>query len=245
HNGGIAVDRWWQTSLTGLFAVGECAGTHGVTRPGGSALNAGQVGSLRAAQYISAQKKPLLTQEGFLSALNVAEQRHLNIIKQIKTNDSNVTDRLQAAQRRMSDCAAAIRDPIRMTTALKQVTKELSSLSETVGVRDARSVFLYYKLADVLITQQAVLTAMIDYAETVGKTRGSALYFDSRGAVREGLEEIFRFTQEDGATRSKVQETVLTDGEFVSSWRSVRPIPTDDDFFENVWRGYRENKNID
>lgn len=53
NNGGIAVDMWWQTSVKGLFAAGECAGTHGITRPGGSTLNAGQVGSLRAAQYIS------------------------------------------------------------------------------------------------------------------------------------------------------------------------------------------------
>ena len=50
NNGGIAVDLWWQTEIPGLFAAGECAGTHGVSRPGGSALNAGQVGSLRAAQ---------------------------------------------------------------------------------------------------------------------------------------------------------------------------------------------------
>ena len=53
NNGGIAVDLWWQTSIKGLFAAGECAGTHGISRPGGSALNAGQVGSLRAAQYPS------------------------------------------------------------------------------------------------------------------------------------------------------------------------------------------------
>lgn len=52
HNGGIAVDLWWQTNVKGLFAVGECAGTHGIVRPGGSALNAGQVGSLRATEYI-------------------------------------------------------------------------------------------------------------------------------------------------------------------------------------------------
>ena len=45
HNGGIAVDRWWQTCVDGLFAIGECAGTHGISRPGGSALNAGQVGA--------------------------------------------------------------------------------------------------------------------------------------------------------------------------------------------------------
>jgi hypothetical protein len=58
NNGGIAVDLWWQTEVPGLFAAGECAGTHGVSRPGGSALNAGQVGSLRAAQYICAQGRP-------------------------------------------------------------------------------------------------------------------------------------------------------------------------------------------
>jgi succinate dehydrogenase/fumarate reductase flavoprotein subunit len=49
HNGGISVDMWWHTCVDGLFACGECAGTHGVARPGGSALNAGQVGALRAA----------------------------------------------------------------------------------------------------------------------------------------------------------------------------------------------------
>jgi succinate dehydrogenase / fumarate reductase flavoprotein subunit len=27
-------------------------------------------------------------------------------------------------------------------------------------------------------------------------------------------------------------------------WRPVRPIPEDDDFFENVWRDYREHRNI-
>ena len=32
-NGGIEVDIWGQTSLPGCFAVGEVAGTHGVTRP--------------------------------------------------------------------------------------------------------------------------------------------------------------------------------------------------------------------
>ncbi len=41
-NGGIEVDIWGQTSLPGCFAVGEVAGTHGVTRPGGAALNAGR-----------------------------------------------------------------------------------------------------------------------------------------------------------------------------------------------------------
>ena len=30
----------------------------------------------------------------------------------------------------------------------------------------------------------------------------------------------------------------------VFRWRPVRPIPADDDFFENVWREYREHGNV-
>ena len=54
-NGGLAVDIWGQTSLAGCYAVGEAAGTHGVTRPGGAALNAGQVFGTRCAEHIAAQ----------------------------------------------------------------------------------------------------------------------------------------------------------------------------------------------
>ncbi|MBR5742956.1 MAG: FAD-binding protein, partial [Clostridia bacterium] len=51
-NGGIGVDGAWRTGIHGLYAVGEAAGTFGVHRPGGSALNAGQVGALRASEAI-------------------------------------------------------------------------------------------------------------------------------------------------------------------------------------------------
>lgn len=54
-NGGIDVDIWGQTSLAGCYAAGENAGTHGVTRPGGAALNAGQVFARRCAQHIAHQ----------------------------------------------------------------------------------------------------------------------------------------------------------------------------------------------
>ena len=52
-NGGFAVDKWWQSNVAQTFVIGEMAGTHGVKRPGGSALNAGQVGAMRAAEYIA------------------------------------------------------------------------------------------------------------------------------------------------------------------------------------------------
>ena len=76
NNGGISVDCWWQTPLKGLFAAGECAGTHGITRPGGSALNSGQVGSLRAALYISAHPRAKTQNALFLQLADMAVKRH-------------------------------------------------------------------------------------------------------------------------------------------------------------------------
>jgi hypothetical protein len=155
----------------------------------------------------------------------------------------NVEGIIKIAQRRMSDNAAAIRNADNIESALESTNLQISELSK-VGVKDNSQIYMYYKLKDILYTQSAVLTAMIDYAKTVGTTRGSSLCFDENGKLREGLEEIFRFTEENGDTHTKVQETFITPNGFVSSWRNVRPIPQNNDFFENVWRQYRENKNI-
>jgi hypothetical protein len=57
-NGGLAVNTWGETNLAGCYAVGEAAGTHGVTRPGGAALNAGQVFGTRCAEHIASRRKP-------------------------------------------------------------------------------------------------------------------------------------------------------------------------------------------
>lgn len=236
HNGGIAVDMWWQTSLRGLFAVGECAGTHGITRPGGSALNAGQVGSLRAAQYIC--EHPHKRSDVFEAVLAKAMERHTP--QPYPDGSESIGEMIVAAQRRMSDHAAAIRDRSLMQQTLTETKAALAKLSHP-PVRDR---WAYYKLRDILVTQQAVLTAMVHYADTVGDTRGSSLYYDSNGDLRDGLEEQFRFTEESGVTRQNVQETQLQGADYVCTWRPVRPLPSDDDFFENVWRSYRENKNV-
>ncbi len=244
NNGGIAVDMWWQTSVRGLFAAGECAGTHGIARPGGSALNAGQVGSLRAAQYISAHPNKALCTEDFEIVANEAEARHKSAADTVVGREDNVEACIFAAQRRMSDSAAAIRKPEGMKTALNITAKAISELETEVGVSESSRLFLYYKLKDILVTQAAVLTALLDYAETVGDTRGSSLYYDENGALREGLDELFRFTPEREYSGGRIQETVLVDGAFKCEWRDVRKIPENDDFFENVWRTYRENQNI-
>ncbi len=244
NNGGIAVDMWWQTSVKGLFAAGECAGTHGVTRPGGSALNAGQVGSLRAAQYISENGNILLDENVFNDILKETEKNYLETLDRILNKEDNISELTASAQRKMSDSAAAIRDKEKMKQLLKEVEEKLKTLILTAKVSDKKRVFLFYKLKDILLTQAAVLNAMIDYSENESDTRGSALYFDKNGELREGLEETFRFTCKKCDSYKKVQELVLDNNEFKTTWRDVRPIPQNENFFENVWKKYRENKNV-
>ena len=244
NNGGIAVDKWWQTSVRGLFAVGECAGTHGITRPGGSALNAGQVGSLRASQYIAQYPNSGTDDESFDNLLVQYEKTYQKVLAKIISKSDNISDIISKAQRAMSSNASAIRRPDNIKKTLAECIQNLDSLCEIAQISDASRLCMYYKLKDILTTQASVLTAMLNYSEKVTGTRGSSLCFDKNGSLREGLEEIFRFSEEDGKSRSMIQEVVLKDGVFECNWRSVRPIPDGDNFFENVWAHYRQNKNI-
>lgn len=244
NNGGIAVDKWWQTSVEGLFAAGECAGTHGVTRPGGSALNAGQVGSLRAAQFICASKRVLVDENKFINIATTALERNQAFCESLLVNQDNVQSKTALAMRRMSDCGGAIRNLDSVQSAITETLKDLQNLNTVLGVSTQKTLYKAYKLKDILIVQYAVLTAIFDFSKQVGKTRGSALYYDEKGDLREGLNEIFRFRLEQGETFDKVQEVRLKNGECVATWRNVRPMPDGGDFFENVWRQYRENKNV-
>ena len=243
NNGGIAVDLWWQTEIPGLFAAGECAGTHGISRPGGSALNAGQVGSLRAAQYISASDRVPEPEEFELLAEKTVA-KHQEFCEKLLQAPANVDEKIRDSRRRMSDSGAAIRNPEAMKRALTQIRAELETLDQDIGVSGKQDLYKAYKLKDQLLTQYAVLTAMADFSETVGATRGSALYCDENGDLRQGLEELFRFRLETAGTGEKIQQVRYADGICTASWRPVRPLPADEDFFENVWRQYRENKNI-
>ena len=242
-NGGVAVELWWQSNVKGLFAAGECAGTHGVTRPGGSALNAGQVGSLRASQYICERGNAPLGDEEFLPIAEKAMEYHKGIsgcLNKGKTAD----EKTKEAQRRMSDAGAAIRSSEKMSEALAVTLGELKILESSTLISEKSELYKFYKLRDILITQAVVLYAMIDFSTAVGGTRGSALYTDENGDLRQGLDSVFRFSCSDDEVNRKVQSVSMSCGKINAIWRCVREIPSEDSFFENVWRTYRESRSV-
>ena len=244
HNGGIAVDLWWKTSVDGLYAVGECAGTHGITRPGGSALNAGQVGALRAALHLSESERTLSVH--FDRIAEEAVKKHLALAEKALTlPQHNASRSRKNAQASMSACGAAIRNQKGMRAHYESVTAQLDAFDSTFGIADPSALPMLYRLKNTLYTQKAVLFAMIDYSEKVKLSRGSALYTDESTPLVPAFEDLFSFSPDtDKSTGKTVQEIHCENGVFSAIYRPVRPIPEDGDFFETMWRTYRENKNI-
>ena len=171
-NGGVAVDANWESSVRGLYAAGEAAGTFGVYRPGGSALNSTQVGALRAAEHIAslghADPQPITydppcpTRSGFISPSSVSQE----------------------IQRAMSLHAAFHRDVSEMKRIMLKVDHYLSSLNDI----DSNHLLTWYRLRDQLLTTKAVLSAMICSAVEVG-SHGSALILGDESV---GFTEIRR-----------------------------------------------------
>ena len=160
-NGGIAVDEHWQTDVQGLYAAGEAAGTFGVYRPGGSALNSTQVGSLRAAEHI---------------ANNARNERDVPkyCIPYIKYSVSNVENTRRELQAEMSRVADFDRRVEGMHTLFERVCRLCEEFFEVVTIKDKSELADLFKLYDATLTQRAVLSAMLHSARTEG-THGSAL----------------------------------------------------------------------
>ena len=125
--------------------------------------------------------------------------------------------------------------------------RQLAGFHGAVRVADPRHLWKAFRLHDVLICQLAYLSAMADYAEQGGASRGSALYTDLEKGNKPypELPDTFTFRLDDGGRGDLTQEALYQNGDCAFSWRQVRPIPEDDDFFENVWRAFRETGNID
>ena len=244
NNGGIGIDCWWQTDVKGLFAVGEAAASHGVYRPGGTALNAGQVGSTRAAQYIAARCRGDAS-AGFDVAASAALAEMAALADACRADTGNVRALWQHAAEEMSRCGAAIRDPAQIRAYGKQVEMQLAGFAQTVKAGSRTELAMVYRLRDMLLSQHAYLTAMADYTAHGGKSRGSALYTDLTGGIKPftQLPDTFTFAL-DEAEAPLIQELWLENNTCRTAWRAPRPIPEDDDFFENVWRSYRETGNI-
>lgn len=240
HNGGIAVDGDWQTGIRGLYAAGEVAGTFGVCRPGGSALNSTQVGSMRAAEHIACHP---VQGAGETAAFDTAVEEVVASLQQnwqtAAQDGRSAAEQYAWLQQAMSSQAAHIRDREGLHALLSEIRQTRQRYYAVTHIDGAEDLLLLEKTRDMLITAEAVVSAMLVSAENAG-SRGSALVTTPEGDSLGGCMADLRMMPENTAFRQQVAVTRKQDDGFVTEWEPVRPIPQENDWFEGVWSEYRE-----
>lgn len=230
HNGGAEVDANWETAVKGLYVAGEAAGTFGVHRPGGSALNSTQVGSMRAAQHIAyteAEHGPE-TAGWETPPEELAGRISEELLAMVGKKDTAAAIR-EKLQTGMSRVAAQVRDLAGIAALKQEVAAYRLHFQEYAGVKDLRALPVLLKTYDMLVTQSAVLDAMEQSARIFG-SRGSGLV--------KGLDGAFLPTKAPQQNLRLI--TSKTDTGFVSRAEAVRPIPQENDWFETVWAAHRK-----
>ncbi len=251
-NGGLRTNLWWESNLRHLFPVGEVAGTHGVRRPGGAALNSGQVGGMRAAAFISHHYRgnpPGL--EVFASEVAAQVEASLDFCHRTMTPpgaEGSLTpaEVIREVQERMSDYGAHTRSREGVAKAEKEARRLQDALPGILRVSDPRALDTAFWAADLSLTHQVWLDAIRAYLEAGGTSRGSVLVLDAQGdPPTETLEEEWRFKRHGGGKPGdgEILESWMGEtGEIRHRWVPVRPIPEEGGWFEEVWREYREDR---
>ncbi|HPW17631.1 MAG TPA: FAD-binding protein [Candidatus Aminicenantes bacterium] len=251
NNGGFRASVWWESNVRGLFPVGEVCGTHGVTRPGGSALNAGQVGGARAALFIARRRagRPL-SDAAFARAAGplVRARRELAeaMLGREQAGSLDPAACLAEVRRRMSACGAVVRDAAAVRAG-KDAARGLW-LRARRGLRAAspRDLPRAFKSLDLALTHAVYLEAIAEYLDRGGKSRGSYLVPDPAGEPphpRLGGRWAFSLAGPDDFVGRNILEVRLGGrGRPEKRWVPVRPVPPAEAWFETVWDDFRNDR---
>jgi succinate dehydrogenase/fumarate reductase flavoprotein subunit len=247
NNGGLKANIWWESDLKHLFPVGEVNGSHGVYRPGGSALNAGQVGSFRASQYIAKKyNKPAKDDMDFFNETKKSTDYILSLaIQWMKLGHCFVNKRyLSEIRKRMSEAGGIIRDKKKVIESHVEAAELFRKLPEKIGAGSVIELSNSFLLLDHCVAHYIYLTAIRTYIEMGGRSRGSYIITDTgkQKIVINGISEIKpELCGWDREVENKILEVSLS-GETVNITLSgVREIPEQDLWFEKVWKEYIED----
>jgi succinate dehydrogenase/fumarate reductase flavoprotein subunit len=247
NNGGFKGNIWWESNIKHLFPVGEANGSHGVYRPGGSALNSGQVGSMRLAMYISNRynSKPQDVKH-FMVLAGAQIKKKLEFAQKMVNcrlkDKSFIQSTREQIQERMSNFAAHIREPRRVKKAIVEAWNLLSRLKTEMRIPSAKELPQAFKNLDLCLTHALYLEAIGEYLRKGGQSRGSYLVLNPEGEKplkRLSDEWKFRMNEKDSFVDKKILEIFLDEqGKVRKQWVDVRPIPQEEKWFENVWNDY-------
>jgi hypothetical protein len=142
----------------------------------------------------------------------------------------------------MTACGAHIRSLDKIEQAIQECRNEIKTAD---GRRQTAAEA--FKNRDILMTQYVYLCAVREYIRKGGGSRGSYLIQNKTGTLPlESLPEDFRFSLDSGELLNSVCEIALDADtmECQCEWKPVRPIPVEDNWFENIWAECRKGNVI-
>jgi succinate dehydrogenase/fumarate reductase flavoprotein subunit len=245
NNGGLAGNLWWEsTNVKHLFPVGECNGSHGVYRPGGSALNAGQVAGFRAAEYIAARYATWTSQAESFRAAAAAALTELAQLTGTRAASGWQAER-DELQRRMSRFGAHIRAKAELGTAVKEAWQQWARLKTAGCGGTAEETREALRNRQLCFAHAVYLEAIRSSVESGVGSRGSCIVLDPGGTRAHARLDAaqWSFVPENPAFKECVLETTASlSGRAESTWVPRRPLPEGDAWFETAWEAYRKGE---
>lgn len=247
NNGGLKADIWWESDIKHLFPVGEVNGSHGVSRPGGSALNSGQIGSFRAAEFISRMYNNMPPDRNkFIESAGDGINQVLDTALLWLRSPDNKSGRqiLAEIRHRMSQAAGIIRDRQKVEEAAAEAAALKESIRSGLGASSPEELAECFRISDLCLTHLIYLEAVRYYIEGGGRSRGS--YIVTGGAKSSLIKsegncyetELCRYDRE---VEADIQEARLINGKVRFTGTAVRDIPEQNLWFEKVWKEYLED----
>jgi succinate dehydrogenase/fumarate reductase flavoprotein subunit len=257
NNGGFAVNRWWESNLRHTFVIGEMAGTHGVKRPGGSALNAGQVGAIRSAEYIAGvygAEAPRVSRAA--SALKAGIAREAARLRGMLEKSARARPRpsevMEEIARRMTRFGAHIRWSAGVAEALAEGLRQYAAIrGEGLKVSSPRQLPQAVRAQQQCLAHLAFLSAIRGMLARGAGSRGSHCVLDENGVEMHPLlidpasGKPYHVKPENESLRDHilcVRYDPQAPGLFELRDEKPRPMPRRDVAFETAWTQYREGK---
>jgi succinate dehydrogenase/fumarate reductase flavoprotein subunit len=249
NNGGFAINKWWESNIKRTFVIGEMAGSHGIKRPGGSALNAGQVGSARAAEYIANVYGDNISNfEDEPQVKNIIER-----ISKLSNANSNLIPHeiFSQIQHRMTVSAGHIRKLEIAEKALEDAIalhKEIQT--KGLNVRNENDLIPAIQTEHIAFTSIAYLKAIVELLKAGSGSRGSHLVLSDLGLeIHPDIKNPedgrpLKFIPENKDLRNSILRIQFNEksSQFDCKNVPVRIAPKDRKAFEPAWTDYRESK---
>ncbi|MBN2152655.1 MAG: FAD-binding protein [Candidatus Lokiarchaeota archaeon] len=243
-NGGFTgTINWESTNVRGLYPVGEANGTHGRHRPGGAALNAGQVGGLRAARHIAGSHSR--ASSASIAAIEIAAKGQLEpLLARLRPGGRagageaiDPQTALAEVGRRMDAAGGIVRSAEGLRRARDAARDLVTRLEREAVVADFGGIVGYLETRDAAITHHVVLAAMAEQlAAEPGVHPCYVVACQDGEAARDIVARLQGTRGPPPGLPNRILETRVLGHGIAHSWVEARPVPDEADWFEGLMK---------